>query len=230
MTDIRFVYFDLDDTLLDHQLAQHRALSDLHGMMPALGSVSLQRVHSTYREVNGRVWREYASGDRTKEGTRSGRFALLFEALEIEADPILAADRYLEAYADHWELHDGALEVFERVTLRYRTGVLTNGFAEAQRAKLARFPELTASFSAIVISEEEGVLKPHPALFRIATARAGVDPAEILYVGDSLHSDVVGGLNAGWQVAWFTDGPEVAGEPQVFRFSEWGALAELLGV
>ncbi|NNE70979.1 MAG: HAD-IA family hydrolase [Rhodothermales bacterium] len=230
MTGIRFVYFDLDDTLLDHRQAQHLALVDLHGMLPTLGEVPLRKVHSTYREVNGKVWREYAAGTRSKEGTRSGRFELLFEALGIEADAMVAADKYLEAYADHWELHEGALEVFDRVTKRYPTGVLTNGFAEAQRAKLARFPHLTAAFSAIVISEEEGVLKPHPELFRIATARAGVGPAEILYVGDSLHSDVVGGLNAGWQVAWYTDGEEVAGEPRVFRFSDWTDLAGLLRV
>ncbi len=230
MNGVRFVYFDLDDTILDHRAAQELALRDLHGQLPALSAVPISKVRSTYLVVNGLVWREYAAETRSKEGTRSGRFELLFEALEIEADAFRAADLYLEAYADHWVLVEGAMSAFRRITGQFPTGLLTNGFAEAQRAKLARFPELAAAFSAIVISEEEGVLKPHPQLFRIATQRAGVDPGEILYVGDSLHSDVVGGLNAGWQIAWYTDAPAVAGEPDVPRFSDWSELPGLLGI
>ncbi|MFT4603693.1 MAG: 5'-nucleotidase [Rhodothermales bacterium] len=230
MNGVRFVYFDLDDTILDHRAAQELALQDLHRDLPALSAVPISKVQSTYRVVNGMVWREYAAGTRSKEGTRSGRFKLLFESLDIDEDAFRAADRYLEAYADHWVLVEGAMEAFERISERFQTGLLTNGFAEAQRAKLVRFPELAAAFSAIVISEEEGVLKPHPKLFRIATLRAGVEPSEILYVGDSLHSDVVGGLNAGWQIAWYTDAPAVAGEPDVPRFSDWGELPGLLGI
>ena len=230
MTEIRFVYFDLDDTILDHRAAQELALRDLHDHMPALSAVPLSKVQSAYRVVNGLVWREYSAGTRDKEGTRSGRFELLFESLDIEADALNAADLYLEAYADHWVLVEGAMNAFQRITSRFPTGLLTNGFAEAQRAKLKRFPALTSAFSAIVISEEEGVLKPHPKLFRIATQRAGVEPGEILYVGDSLHSDVVGGVNAGWQIAWYTDAPAVAGEPNVPRFSDWNELPALLGL
>lgn len=230
MTGVRFVYFDLDDTILDHRAAQELALRDLHQDLSALSAVPISKVQASYRVVNGLVWREYAAGTRTKEGTRSGRFELLFESLEIDEDASRAADRYLEAYADHWTLVDGAMDAFQRITRHFPTGLLTNGFAEAQRAKLKRFPELTSALSSIVISEEEGVLKPHPKLFRIATQRAGVDPGEILYVGDSLHSDVVGGLNAGWQIAWYTDAPAVAGEPDVPRFSDWDDLPGLLGL
>jgi HAD superfamily hydrolase (TIGR01549 family) len=230
MTGIRFVYFDLDDTILDHRAAQELALRDLHGQVPALAAVPIAKVQSTYRVVNGLVWREYAAGTRSKEGTRSGRFQLLFEALEIEENAFRAADLYLEAYANHWTLIEGSMSAFQRINAQFPTGLLTNGFAEAQRAKLKRFPELTAAFSAIVISEEEGVLKPHPKLFRIATQRAGFEAGEILYVGDSLHSDVVGGLNAGWQIAWYTDAAAVAGEPDVPRFSDWTELPALLGL
>lgn len=220
-TGIKFVYFDLDDTLLDHRAAQDKALGDLHQQLATLRDFPLAKVLSSYRLVNGRVWREYSAGTRNKEGTRSGRFELLFEALGVEDDAMRAADAYLEAYADHWRLIDGALPAFQRIAERYPTGVLTNGFAEAQHAKLARFPELTRRFSSIVVSEEEGILKPHPQLFRIAAERAGAQADEILYVGDSLHSDVVGGMNAGWRVIWYTDGAPAAGEPDVERFADW---------
>lgn len=229
MMDIDFVYFDLDDTLLDHRRAQDRALADLHGLIPSLSALPLEEVRATYARVNGRVWREYAAGNRDKEGTRSGRFELLFEALGLAEDPMAAADEYLTAYGRHWTLKEGALEALRHIGSILPTGVLTNGFAEAQRAKLARFPEMTSVFASIVISEEEGVLKPHPKLFQVAAERAGAEPARIAYVGDSLTSDVEGGLRAGWQVIWFTEG-DPSDAPSVPRFSRWADLPGILGL
>ena len=229
MREVRFVYFDLDDTLLDHRRAQDLALGDLHLQFSSLGTFPLDRVRAEYARVNGRVWTEYAAGTRDKEGTRSGRFSLLFESLGIEEDAMRAASVYLEAYADHWVLADGALDALKQIAGARPTGLLTNGFAEAQRAKLARFPEMAALFSTVVISEEEGVLKPHPELFRIASERAGADPEEILYVGDSLTSDVEGGLAAGWQVIWYAEAGE-SERPNVPRFRNWAELPSLIDV
>jgi pyrimidine 5'-nucleotidase len=226
---IRFVYFDLDDTLLDHQEAQSRALEDLHASMLALRGYDLDGVRTAYQTVNGRVWREYAEGTRDKEGTRTGRFQLLFEALGIAGDARQAADLYLAAYATHWSLVDGAWAAYTKIAARFPTGLLTNGFAETQRDKLRRFPLLAESLDALVISEEEGVLKPNIALFRTATERAGVPADSIVYVGDSLRSDILGGLAADWQVVWYTrDG--ASAPPGVSCFSDWARLPSLLGI
>ncbi|MFT5142121.1 MAG: 5'-nucleotidase [Rhodothermales bacterium] len=230
MNGIEFVYFDLDDTILDHKGAQNLALGDLQRLMPELATFPLARILEVYGIVNGRVWKEYAAGTRDKEGTRSGRFELLFDALGVEADAMQAAGSYLQAYSDHWSLIDGSWEAYRHVAQSFPTGLLTNGFAEAQRAKLAKFPVLAKTFSAIVISEEEGVLKPHPELFRIAGARAGVSPDRIAYVGDSLSSDIRGGLRAGWQVVWYTDADAPADLSEVPTFRDWSQLASILGI
>ena len=50
-------------------------------------------------------------------------------------------------------------------------------------------------------------MKPHPKIFDYSTQLVGVERSEILYVGDSFTSDVMGGKEAGWQVAWFTNDP-----------------------
>ena len=73
-----------------------------------------------------------------------------------------------------------------------------------------------------MISEEVGVMKPNPALFAHAAEQAGISPDEILYIGDSLHSDVEGGRNAGWQVAWFRG--EEGLRDDVHMFGEWSDL------
>ncbi|NBR83786.1 MAG: hypothetical protein EBT52_08665, partial [Flavobacteriia bacterium] len=51
-------------------------------------------------------------------------------------------------------------------------------------------------------------------------------PEDILYVGDSLTSDVHGSLGAGWQVAWYAGDP--FDHPDVVSFSAWDQLTALV--
>ena len=112
--------------------------------------------------------------------------------------------------------------------------MLTNGFSEQQRGKLAKLPEIADRAAFVVISEEVGVMKPDPALFdhvrQLAAAELGRDlePADVLYVGDSYHSDVLGGTGAGWRVAWKGGEPERAPDG-VFCFDDWRELCAVLG-
>jgi len=222
LTSVSFVYFDLDDTLLDHRQAERAALSDLIREFPdAFGGQDEEHIHAVYHEVNGRVWAEYADGTRSKEGAKYGRFELLLGRLP-GALPDAASrmgDAYLDRYERHWTFIDGALEAFETTASHTPVGLLTNGFSEVQRKKLARFPDLERVARHIVISEEVGVLKPDPLLFAHAAELADTPPGNILYVGDSERSDVDGGLGAGWQVAWF-GGTDHASD-RVWSFRTW---------
>jgi HAD superfamily hydrolase (TIGR01549 family) len=124
-------------------------------------------------------------------------------------------------------LRPGAGEAYSTVAARRRVGILTNGFAETQRAKLDRFPELGRHSSATIISEEVGLMKPDPRLFGWASSHAGVRADRILYVGDSLRSDIQGGLSAGWNVAWIDGAPDRAPDG-AFCFSRWEELLDRL--
>lgn len=220
---VRFVYFDLDDTLLDHRRAERAALADCLDAFPALSAHGLARVHEVYHTHNGPLWHDWAAGRVTKEQLQHLRFARTVEALACELDADALGAHYLTRYGAHWAWRDSAEAAFHAVADRYRVGVLTNGFVEQQRGKLARFPALEARAEAIVISEEVGAWKPQRALFDHAAALAGADPASILYVGDSLFSDVEGALGAGWQAAWL-DGDPAHAPDGTFCFSDWPAL------
>ncbi|PIQ63404.1 MAG: hypothetical protein COV99_02625 [Bacteroidetes bacterium CG12_big_fil_rev_8_21_14_0_65_60_17] len=232
MNDIRFVWFDLDDTLLDHKGAELLALEALvarHGTL--FGDASLSDVRNAYARVNRQVWTEYAAGVRDKTSTKYGRFELLL--LDVHPDgkenTVLLADEYLRLYASFWNWVEGAREALIRMAEHYPVGLMTNGFTEVQHAKLQRFPELSRACSHIVISEETGVLKPDVRIFRHAEELCGHTGEHVLYIGDSLSSDVTGGIGAGWYVAWFhgDDHPS----PRVFSFRQWSdLLAKLLDV
>ena len=127
--------------------------------------------------------------------------------------------------ARHWTFLDDARAAFHRLADSFPIGILTNGFAEVQYAKLERFPELRDRSEAVVISEEVGYMKPHPQIFAHAAALARTPADAILYVGDSYSSDVQGALRAGWQAAWYTPREEAV-EETVFCFQSWEALME----
>lgn len=222
MTGIRFVYFDLDDTLLDHSHAELQALRQLHAQRSDIfAGIPFSELHASYLEINAVVWHNYSAGIYDKVQTKVGRFEQLLASLSIESEEnsLWMANAYLDRYADHWVAVDGALEAFHATAERLPVGILTNGFSEIQRAKLARFPEIEARSALTIISEEVGHLKPDLRLFNFATAAADVDPASILYVGDSLRSDVEGGLRAGWKIAWFRGSDH--DHEDVWSFGNW---------
>lgn len=229
-----FVYFDVDDTLLDHRAAEKSALADVHAAFPdAFDDVTVEEVQTTYHHHNEPLWERYAEGEIEKEELKRLRIERMLETLAVDD---VASERvgahYIERYTHHWTPTDGAFDAFERVADRFPVGLLTNGFRETQHAKIERFPVLAERSDEVVVSEETGFLKPDARVFEHAAEEAGTDPEATLYVGNSLHSDVEGGLNAGWQVAWYTphglNGQAPPRSERLFRFETWPQLTDWL--
>jgi len=229
-----FVYFDLDDTLLDHRHAERKALADVRDRyLEVFGALSVDELQEQYHAINAPLWRRYADGEIDKATLKDQRFARLLSAVGADhADPALVRRYYMQRYGHHWRFIPGARDAYEAVAERVPVGVMTNGFAEVQAEKLREFSVLKARAEAVVICEETGALKPDPAVFEHATERAGVAPEEVLYVGDSYRSDVEGAQRAGWRVAWFApEGPDGRSpDERGFVFEDWAQLPKRLGV
>ena len=232
----RLVVFDLDDTLLDHRAAERAALADVHRMHAAhIGHHELAHVQQTYSACNVPLWRDFGRGEITSADLKRLRSERLMAALECELDPVTFSRDYLDRYAAHWRWAEGARAAYRAIADAVPVGVLTNGFSEQQRGKLARLPEIPERAAFVTISEEVGVMKPDARLFEHVRQQAsevlGQDtPAgDLLYVGDSYHSDVLGGTGAGWPVAWIRGDAERAPD-SAFVFEDWPQLLDQLGI
>ena len=229
-----FVFFDLDDTLLDHGQAERAALADLHvAFGDHVGHHALAHLHTSYRASNSAaLWADYGAGRISSaelKRLRSERFLAAVGATGL--DPLAFSDAYLDRYAANWAWAAGAEDAFHATADRLPVGILTNGFREQQRGKLARFPEIARRAAVVVVSEEAGVAKPHRGVFDHALAEASravgraLAPAEVVLVGDSLASDIEGALGAGWQAVWV--GGDAARAPRgvacVASCAEWTA-------
>ena len=226
----QFVFFDLDNTLLDHDSAEAAAQNDLYNSTPELQEVSLDDWLSTYKSINHTLWLRYQKGEIDRHQLQKSRFKDSMEELGILSDQIAEiGSAYMQFYRNHWAWVDGARQALEEVANSYPIGIVTNGFLETQRKKieemgLGRYTDI------FIITEEIGVMKPHQKVFDAATARAGFNRQEILYVGDSYSSDIIGGKNAGWRTAWFTAFVSEIKEDQTadFLFDQYPMLTNYL--
>lgn len=227
----KFIYFDLDDTLLNHKQAEAEALKDVCNHFDEFESVSVNRLIDVYHQVNARQWTLYAEGRVNREQLQRNRFEITLNELGLDGNQYeTVGNYYMQCYQNHWQWIDGAQEALKQIRRRFEVGILTNGFAETQKKKFTKF-NLYDQAQYLVISEEVGHLKPHPEVFRYATKLTGCEPGEILYVGDSYSSDVKGGYNFGWKVAWFTPDGNGQESPEAnFIFDDFKDLCEYLNM
>jgi|TARA_R100000963_G_C4631475_1_gene96476 putative hydrolase of the HAD superfamily len=203
----KFIYFDLDDTLLDHKKAERAGLRDVHQHFDMFEGISENQLLDTYHHINKGLWEEYGRGEIDRHELHRRRFSETLVELGLDKSMHEEAGKvYMNYYRNHWEWIDGAKDAYDKIAKKYKVGIITNGFAETQRLKIDQF-QLRETARQIVISEDVGVMKPDPKIFDHSTELAGVNRGEILYVGDSFTSDVTGGAKAGWKVAWYTRSP-----------------------
>lgn len=203
-TSIKSVFFDLDNTLIDHTGAEERAFRycfDECGF--ARGLYSFENLLEFYRKVNGELWSAYRRGEVTTDVVRRERFRRVlenqFEGTNYEFAPEHVSDVYLHAYDIASLPLDGAKEAIA-LTKEHSgfIGVITNGFPRQVTRKLEH-QGWTATFDVVTISSLVGVAKPHPDVFRAALATRDHDPSQAVYIGDNYEADVMGALGAQWK-------------------------------
>lgn len=207
------LFFDLDDTLVDHRAAEDAAQREVHAERAAdFEGVPYDAWLAAYREANARLWSAMARGEIGPDELRRRRFAEPLAVLGLDGTRADALSGfYLEAYARAWTLVEGAEEILEFAAREGVCGVLSNGIAAIQRRKVERF-RLDRFVSHVVLSEDVGAMKPARAIFDAAHRSAGSPSGRKVYVGDQFETDVVGAKAAGWFPILFD--PDGAGAPR----------------
>lgn len=225
-----FIYFDLDNTLIDHSEAEAAAHQIIHAQFPELREVPVEDWLNTYKSINHALWLSYQNGDVDRYELQRTRFKASMEQLGLssERSDEIGAE-YMQAYRTCWKWIDGAEEALTNVAASYPVGFITNGFRETQQKKI-EYLNLERFSNLFIISEEVGVMKPHPKVFDVATERSSTERDRIVYVGDSYSSDIIGGRNAGWKTAWYTAFVERVESDQVadFQFDRFPELVSYL--
>lgn len=214
---VNAVLFDLDDTLFDHQHCARTALLGIRDLHPALMAIEAARLEAAHSEILEELHLEVVAGRVGIDAARIERFRRLYRHAGLEPDGDLPErtaltyrDRYIQARTEV----RGATRLLAAVRERARVVIVSNNLLVEQQAKL-RHCGLDRHVDVLVVSEEAGVSKPDPAIFRIALDRAGVAPHEVVMVGDSWVNDVEGARAAGIRAIWFDRSGRPAQDPAV---------------
>ena len=222
-----WLLFDADGTLFDYDRAEAYALKNTFEALALGFAADYTRI---YRQINAEIWQDFEAGKITQERLRTRRFELLFDAMEVDSDPGEFSRRYLANLALGADLIEGAEDVLKALHGRVGLLLITNGLADVQRPRFA-MSTIGHYFSDVVISEEVGAAKPDPAIFDVAFAKMDAPKkADVLIVGDSLTSDIRGGLNYGIDTCWFNPEGKSNGSGVVahYEVSELKGLLPLL--
>ncbi|UCH78163.1 MAG: HAD-IA family hydrolase [Candidatus Coatesbacteria bacterium] len=209
----RALFFDLDNTLYDHRRAAREALAEVYRRydVGATGT-AVDEFARLFFEINQRLWLGLAGGEIDVTTLRDQRFAELFARVGVAAPfeaPVVGRE-YLAVYLERSYPLPGAEEVLAALAPLLPLGLLTNGFTDIQRPKIARLG-WDPYFTWVAVAEELGVFKPDAAIYAQICRMAEASPAEIIYVGDSPVEDVMAARQVGLRTVWVRrEGPEVA--------------------
>lgn len=232
------ILLDLDDTLLDFQEVQVRALAAVVGHVEGEGALAGRSAASgcptvpdalveRFRTINESLWRAFERHEVSKTTVFHSRWELFFGERGVPVDPAAANALFLATLAEEPVLLPGARELCETLAAHHPLAVVTNGDTRTQKQRLAA-AGLAPFFRALAVSDEVAHGKPHRAIFDLAFSRAGVrHTAHGLMIGDSLAADVAGALARGLDACWLN--PRALPRPSdLAPHFEIRALAEVL--
>lgn len=203
----KWIFFDLDDTLFDFSDASLISLRKLWDESSEIKSVfdNPDAFIDEYHIHNRRMWELHESGQISADFLKGERFRLTLahDRDDDETRRRMRAfnDRYLWLLGGCNAPVDGAKDLLEVLSNKYLIGVLTNGFTEVQYRKL-RSTGLDRYIQRMVISDEIGIQKPDPRIFRYAEQETGAIPETTIMIGDNPDNDIQGALNAGWHAVY----------------------------
>lgn len=226
---IEFLLLDLDDTILDFHKAERIALSKT---IRQFGVEPTEEVLNRYHQINKWHWEQLELGIMTRAEVLVNRFGVLFRELGIDVEPAACAKSYEHNLSIGHYFLPGAEEAVKRLHEKYRLFLVSNGTAAVQHGRLTS-AGLYPYFEQVFISQEIGFNKPDKAFFdRCFDRISGFAPDRALMVGDSLTSDIKGGVNAGLTTVWVNpehkDCGDIHPDYEIERLYQLEALLEEL--
>ncbi|MBO4693889.1 MAG: YjjG family noncanonical pyrimidine nucleotidase [Clostridia bacterium] len=219
------VYLDLDNTLLDFSAAEASAVGRL---LRLYGVEAKPEYICLYSEINRKYWELFECGKIEREEIFEGRFIEFTRAICAAADTEKMSKDYFSLLAEGHEVLPGAIEVLQYLQAKkYTLCATTNGVSVTQEKRI-RESGLGEFFDFVFISEKTGYQKPQKEYFDYVMAHTPEkDKSKIIVVGDSVTSDISGGINFGIDTCWLNAKAKQSPVAPTYEISD---IKELIGI
>jgi 2-haloalkanoic acid dehalogenase type II len=212
---LRAILFDLFDTLVDLHMDRLPAveiagrrfpstLGALHRTASAWTDASLEQFAAGLRASDARLHEQHwAVGRELPTLLRFEVFCRGFGIAAAEA-PELLTRTHMDGLRAQMRALPHHARVLERLRARYALGLVSNFSHSPTALGALREAGLESQLDAIAISDQVGIRKPRPEIFEHALAQLGLEPGEVVHVGDDLVADVDGAAELGMRSVWIT--------------------------
>ena len=220
------ILMDLDNTILDFNTAEYHALGRAFSVVGVPFSDEIARL---YNRINIRHWEMLEDGILTRDQVLVRRFEALFRELGVVADAFRTQELYENLLSEgHWFM-PGAEALLEALYGKYRLFICSNGTQSVQDSRIES-AGIAHYFENIFISEHMGGNKPEARFFESCFREIpDFERERTIILGDSLTSDIRGGVNAGIKTCWFNPGGKINSGPIIPNY-EIAALSEFEGL
>lgn len=199
---MKMIFFDLDDTLVDSEFAHLQAIKKTaadEGISADQIALQLDR----WLEITDFYLLKYFRKEISLKAQRAKRiqdfWALLGVNVELEKSSLIY-ETYHSNFLNSCIRYSDTIACLESFK-GFPMGIITNGVKSDQLFKLER-NQLLGYFSVVIVSEEVGVAKPDPEIFRIAAVKSKIDIGQCIYLGNSFDLDYTAACAAGMQGYW----------------------------
>lgn len=200
MGKYKYLFLDIDDTILDFKACERNAITKT---IERYGLKATNELIESYSEINQSLWKAFERKEITKPELLSKRFDMFFRNLGVEIDPDKVNYNYLTYLSEEVFLINNAVELLEKIKDNLKIYVLTNAVERVQKRRLEK-SGLNKYFDDVFISEVIGYQKPDVRFYDIVYNIIGKpNKNEIIVLGDSLTSDIQGGINFGVDTCYF---------------------------
>ncbi|KAF5571055.1 hypothetical protein FPHYL_714 [Fusarium phyllophilum] len=194
------VFFDLDNTLFDHQKSLDTAMAFVRTKFPLLRHTSLDVLTEKYNIALNLVYDKYLRNEIAHQDQDAEKVKLFFNSLDLEEPDSDCIAHFRSVYKMGYRMNRSAMpgSIQTLRSLRqngYRTAIITNGPTESQVEK-ARDIGVFDLVDCVITSEEAGHPKPDVRIFQYALEKLDVEADNAYMVGDSVKADVKGALDA----------------------------------
>ena len=166
-------------------------------------TAALQDIDATFSKINSALWKQLEKGLITRDVIRIRRFEQFCEATCVSAEPKDMSELYVKLLGQSCFVYEGAEELCKKLSEKYELYIVTNGIGTVQQSRLAK-SGLLPYFKDVFVSEKIGSQKPEKKFFDFVFENISEkDKSKVVIIGDSMSSDILGGINAGIDTCFF---------------------------
>lgn len=195
----KLLLLDLDGTILDYKTSEEKCIKKL---FEEIKVEYKDEYLEAYHKINSSYWKKLEKGEVTRKELIENRFKDFFDYIDVKTD-IDGNEVYLKYLSTSTDMIENSRSFLNNINKDIKIIAATNGIKFVQESRI-EMNDIKKCFELLVTSEEVAYEKPHSKFFDFCLREyKDIKKDEILMIGDSLSSDIKGGINYGIDTCWF---------------------------